>query len=250
MKTALTFALAGAVAGAVSSVLACAPAGKDKTARGEPAASRLAVATAPSPGAPASASGPTVLFIGTSLTAGYGLEPDQAFPTLIEHKADSAGIPIHAINAGVSGETSAGALHRIDWVLRSPADVVVIETGANDALRALPVAAARANISAILDRVRAAKPHAQIFLVQMEAPPNLGADYTTSFHDMYADLAGEKRVTLIPFLLQGVAGNPALNQGDGVHPNSTGEKIVAQNVWEALEPTLRAAPRARLSASS
>lgn len=244
MKTA--FAVAGTFAFAV----ACAPAGKDKSVRGEPAATRLVVANTPSHGASASTSGPTVLFIGTSLTAGYGLEPDQAFPTLIEHKADSAGIPIRTINAGVSGETSAGALHRIDWVLRSPADVVVIETGANDALRALPVAAARANISAILDRVRAAKPHAQIFLVQMEAPPNLGADYTTSFHEMYVDVAREKGVTLIPFLLQGVAGDPSLNQGDGVHPNATGEKIVAENVWEALEPTLRAAPRVRLSATS
>lgn len=178
------------------------------------------------------------------------MEPDQAFPTLVEHKADSAGTPIHAINAGVSGETSAGALHRIDWVLRSPADVVVIETGANDALRALPVAAARANIATILDRVRASKPHARIFLVQMEAPPNLGSEYTTSFHDMYTDLARAKGAILIPFLLQGVAGNPELNQGDGVHPNATGEKIVAETVWEALEPALRASPRARLSATS
>ncbi len=239
------------------SAVACAPAGKDKTTRGEPAATRVAVATAPTPGAAASERGPTVLFIGTSLTAGYGLAPDQAFPMLIEHKADSAGIPIKVVNAGVSGETSAGAVHRIDWVLRAPADVVVIETGANDALRGLPVAAARANIATILDRTKAAKPNAKIFLVQMEAPPNLGSEYTTRFHDMYGELAREKGVALIPFLLEGVAGDPDLNQGDGVHPNATGERIVAETVWQALEPTLRASPRAapsvagaRLSATS
>lgn len=234
MKSATAVLCAGMVVSG-----ACAPAGKDKTTQGGPAAARVALATAPVPGNRTGTGHPTVLFIGTSLTAGYGLAPDRAFPALIERKADSAGIPIKTINAGVSGETSAGALHRIDWVLRSPADVVVIETGANDALRGLPVAAARANIATILDRVKAAKPHAKIFLVQMEAPPNLGADYTTGFHDMYGELAREKGVTLVPFLLQGVAGNPDLNQGDGVHPNSVGEQIVAQTVWDALEPTLR-----------
>ncbi len=184
-------------------------------------------------------SGPTVLFIGTSLTAGLGLEPDQAYPALIQAKADSAGTPIKAINAGVSGETSAGALNRISWVLRTPADIVVIETGANDALRALPVSEARRNISAILDSVKAAKPQAKLFLVQMEAPPNLGAAYTTAFHNMYGELAREKGATLIPFLLNGVAGISALNQADGVHPNARGEKIVATNVWDTLRHALR-----------
>jgi len=183
-------------------------------------------------------SGPTVLFIGTSLTAGLGLEPEQAYPALVQAKADSAGTPIRAINAGVSGETSAGALDRIDWVMREPADIVVLETGANDALRALPVAEARANIGQILDRVKAAKPRARIFLVQMEAPPNLGQQYTTAFHNMYGQLAREKSVTLIPFLLRGVAGIANLNQADGLHPNVRGERIVATNVWEALEPAL------------
>ena len=183
-------------------------------------------------------SGPTVLFIGTSLTAGLGLEPEQAYPALVQAKADSAGTPIRAINAGVSGETSAGALDRIDWVMREPADIVVLETGANDALRALPVAEARANIGQILDRVKAATPRAKIFLVQMEAPPNLGQPYTTAFHNMYGELAREKSVTLIPFLLRGVAGIANLNQADGLHPNVRGERIVATNVWEALEPAL------------
>lgn len=183
-------------------------------------------------------SGPTILFIGTSLTAGLGLQPEQAYPALIQAKADSAGTPITAVNAGVSGETSAGALNRISWVLRTPADIVVIETGANDALRALPVTEARSNISAILDSVKAAKPTAKVFLVQMEAPPNLGQQYSTAFHNMYGEIAREKGVTLIPFLLKGVAGITGLNQADGVHPNVRGERIVATNVWEALKTAL------------
>jgi acyl-CoA thioesterase-1 len=186
----------------------------------------------------ASSTPPTVLFIGTSLTAGQGLASDQAFPALVQAKADSAGTPIRAVNAGVSGETSAGALNRIDWVLKQPADIVVIETGANDALRALPVAQARSNIAAILDSVKSAKPHALILLVQMEAPPNLGRQYATAFHDMYGELAREKGATLVPFLLGGVAGVAALNQADGVHPNFRGEQIVAATVWKALQPVL------------
>ncbi|MDQ6738499.1 MAG: arylesterase [Gemmatimonadota bacterium] len=182
--------------------------------------------------------GPTVLFIGTSLTAGLGLQADQAYPALIQATADSAGKPMTAINAGVSGETSAGALNRIAWVMREPADIVVIETGANDALRALPVTEARSNIARILDAVKAAKPNARIFLVQMEAPPNLGQQYARAFHDMYGELAREKGATLIPFLLDGVAGVPSLNQADGVHPNFRGEQIVARNVWRALEPAV------------
>ncbi len=202
-----------------------------------------ATATQVQPADTASRSGasprrPTVLFIGTSLTAGLGLQPDQAYPALVQAKADSAGKPINAVNAGVSGETSAGALNRIDWVMRAPADIVVIETGANDALRALPVAEARTNISQIIDRIKTAKPAARILLVQIEAPPNLGQPYTRAFHDMYGELAREKGVLLVPFLLQGVAGIPDLNQADGVHPNQRGERIVAANVWQALEPSI------------
>jgi acyl-CoA thioesterase-1 len=183
--------------------------------------------------------GPVVLFIGTSLTAGLGLPAEQAYPALIQKIADSAGIRMKAVNAGVSGETSAGALNRIDWVLRGPADIVVLETGANDALRALPVSEARTNISRILDRIKAAKPEAKLFLIQMEAPPNLGQQYTSAFHDMYGELAREKDATLIPFLLDGVAGHRELNQADGLHPNIRGERIVAHTVWDALKPALR-----------
>jgi acyl-CoA thioesterase-1 len=188
---------------------------------------------------PQSPKRPTVLFIGTSLTAGYGLDPEQAYPAVLEHIADSAGTPITSINLGVSGETSAGALRRMDWVLRQAADIVVIETGANDALRGLSVDAARANIEKIVEKVQAVKPGTPILLVQMEAPPNLGTSYTRRFHDMYGEIAKEKGIVLAPFLLDGVAGDPKLNLPDGLHPNATGAKIVAQNVWRALEPVVR-----------
>lgn len=222
-------------------IVGCGPAAKDKTSQGAPAAQ-----VAPSDstrGASSSlrqpvAAGPTVLFVGTSLTAGLGLRPEQAYPALVQAKADSAGTPLTAVNAGESGETSAGALNRIDWLLRAPADMIVLETGANDALRALPVSEARSNIGQILDRIKSAKPHAKIFLVQMEAPPNLGQQYTTAFHQMYVDLAREKGATLIPFLLNGVAGHAELNQADGLHPNVRGEKIVAANVWKSLRKAL------------
>lgn len=217
--------------------IGCRPAAKDKTPQAAQAASAgKSDSIAPSK---TSAAGPTVLFIGTSLTAGLGLRPEEAYPALVQDKADSAGTPIVSVNAGVSGETSAGALNRIDWVLRGPADIVVLETGANDALRALPVSEARANISQILDRIKAAKPNAKIFLVQMEAPPNLGQQYTAAFHSMYGELAREKGATLIPFLLNGVAGHADLNQPDGLHPNVTGEKIVATNVWDSLKPAVQ-----------
>jgi acyl-CoA thioesterase-1 len=179
---------------------------------------------------------PVVLFFGTSLTAGYGLSPEQAFPTLIEKKARDEGVPIKVVNAGLSGETTAGAVRRIDWVLRTPADLVVIEGGANDALRGLSPAAAKANLEKLVAAVRAKQPQAKIALIQMEAPPNYGVAYTRSFRSIYADVARKENVPLLPFLLDSVAGIPRLNQADGVHPNVAGEKIVADNVWRALKP--------------
>ncbi|MFL5562260.1 MAG: arylesterase [Gemmatimonadaceae bacterium] len=177
---------------------------------------------------------PTILFIGTSLTAGYGLEPTDAFPAVVGRMLDSAGRSAHIVNAGVSGETSAGARSRIDWVLRQPADVIVLETGANDGLRGLSVDAARDNIQTILDRIRLKQPSARVLLVQMEALPNLGARYTSEFHAMYPALAQKNHVELVPFLLEGVAGITALNQDDGIHPNRTGARIVARTVYNAL----------------
>ena len=179
---------------------------------------------------------PVVLFFGTSLTAGLGLNPDQAFPALIERKAQAEGVPITVVNAGLSGETTAGAARRIDWVLRTPVDLVVIEAGANDALRGLPPDAARGNLERVIAVVKKKQPAAKIVLIQMEAPPNLGLAYTRSFRTMYADIARKEGIPLLPFLLDGVAGIPRLNQPDGMHPNVAGERIVADNVWRALKP--------------
>jgi acyl-CoA thioesterase-1 len=180
----------------------------------------------------------SIVFAGTSITAGLGLEPDSAYPMLIQRKIDSAGLPFEVTNAGVSGETSAGLIDRLDWLLRGDFRVLVVETGANDGLRGVPTATLRANLATALDRIKAKRPDAKIVVVQMEALPNLGAKYAADFHRLYAEVAKEKRVTLIPFLLDSVAGKRDLNQGDGVHPNNRGEHIVADNVWRALKPVL------------
>lgn len=179
-----------------------------------------------------------MLFFGTSLTAGYGLDPSQAFPVMVAARAAAEGVPITAINAGLSGETSAGALRRIDWALKNPVDVVVVETGGNDALRALDANALKSNLTAIIGRIRTAQPGAKILLAVMEAPPNFGARYTAGFREAYATVAQNEGVALVPFLLDRVAGRPELNQEDGIHPNLAGEKIVADNVWRALKPVV------------
>jgi acyl-CoA thioesterase-1 len=181
----------------------------------------------------------TILFLGTSLTAGLGLEPDSAYPQQVQRRIDAAGLPYQALNAGVSGETSAGLLRRLDWVLQDSAAVIVVETGANDGLRGQSVEATKVTIGEILTRIRKERPEARVVLVQMEAPTNLGTVYTRAFHAMFPALAAEHHVTLMPFLLTGVAGVVALNQGDGVHPNLAGERMVAATVWRALEPLVR-----------
>ena len=181
----------------------------------------------------------TVLIVGTSLTAGLGLDPDEAWPALLQAKIDSARLPYHVVNAGLSGETSAGALRRIDWLLRGPVDVFVLETGANDGLRGLDPDTLRANIEAILAKVHAERPSARLALVQMEAPPNLGGDYIKRFHAVYAEAAKADSAELLPFLLDSVAGRPNLNQADGMHPNVAGARIVARTEWRAMEPLLR-----------
>lgn len=185
----------------------------------------------------------TVLFLGTSLTAGLGLEPDSAYPQQLQRKIDSAGLAYRTVNAGVSGETSAGLLRRLEWVLQRPAEVIVVETGANDGLRGQPVAGTKATIGKVLDRIKQDQPGARVLLVQMEAPTNLGGPYTKAFHEMYPELANVHGVTLLPFLLARVAGFPRLNQADGVHPNDEGERIVTANVWKGLEGVLRAGGR-------
>ena len=182
---------------------------------------------------------PVVLFLGTSLTAGLGLLAEDAFPAVVQEKIDSAGLPFRVVNAGVSGETSAGARRRIDWLLGQNFDVLVLETGANDMLRGTNVDSTRANIQAIIDRVREERPDARIVLAGMLAAPNLGREYTSRFRDMYPELATQNDLPLVPFLLQDVAAVPEMNQGDGMHPNVQGARRVADNLWPVLEPVLR-----------
>jgi acyl-CoA thioesterase I len=180
-----------------------------------------------------------VVFLGTSLTAGFGLDPEQSYPALIQAKIDSAGLPYTAVNAGVSGETSAGALRRIDWLLQQPVAVLVIETGANDALRGLNVDTLTANIQAIIDRARKLNPPPVIVLVGMRAPPNLGPDYARRFRAAFPALADKNEVPLVPFLLDGVAGRPSLNQSDMIHPTARGQRLMAETVWRVVGPVLK-----------
>jgi acyl-CoA thioesterase-1 len=191
------------------------------------------------PPAPATGERGRIVFLGTSLTAGLGLEPEQAYPALIQQKIDSAGLDFRVVNAGVSGETSAGARRRVDWLLRGPVAVLVLETGANDGLRGLPPDSLRANIQAVFDRAGAISPAPSLVLVGMRIPPNYGRAYTQQFHAVYADLARKNGAELVPFLLEGVGGLPRLNQADGIHPTAEGQKIMAETVWRVLEPVLR-----------
>jgi acyl-CoA thioesterase-1 len=177
----------------------------------------------------------TILFFGNSLTAGYGIDPSQAFPALIQNKIDSLKLNYNVINAGVSGETSAGGNGRIDWILRQPIDVFVLELGGNDGLRGIPLAETKKNLQAIIDKVKAKYPDAKIILAGMQIPPNMGQDYTGEFKKIYPELAAKNKISLIPFLLQGVGGDPKLNQDDGIHPNVQGAIIVAENVWKVLK---------------
>jgi acyl-CoA thioesterase-1 len=184
---------------------------------------------------------PAILFLGTSLTAGLGLDPDQAYSALIQRKLDSAGLRWRAINGGVSGETSAGALRRLGWILHPDVRVLMVETGANDGLRGLDVDSTRANLEGIVRQARTAVPGIRIVLAGMEAPPNLGATYTSRFRAVFRDLARREHLAFIPFILAGVGGVDSLNQADGIHPNVKGERIVAANVWRVLEPVIREA---------
>jgi acyl-CoA thioesterase-1 len=183
----------------------------------------------------------TIVFVGTSLTAGYGLSPEQAFPARIQEKVDSAGLPFRVVNAGLSGETSAGAVRRIDWLFgQGPIAVLVIETGANDGLRGQSVDSLRANLREILERAAKLEPTPRIVVAGMEALPNLGPEYGRRFRAVYPELAAEYGATYLPFLLDGVAGSDVLNQADGIHPTAQGAQRVANNVWRVLEPVLRA----------
>jgi acyl-CoA thioesterase-1 len=184
-----------------------------------------------------------VVFLGTSLTAGYGLpDPSQAYPALIQQKIDSAGLPFEVVNAGVSGETSAGARRRIEWVLKERPAVLVIETGANDGLRGQNTDSLSNNIQAIVDRTSILNPKPRIVIAGMRMLSNYGADYTRRFAAVYAAIARRNGLPLIPFLLEGVAGVDSLNQPDQIHPTAAGQRIIAETVWKTLEPVLREVP--------
>jgi acyl-CoA thioesterase-1 len=181
---------------------------------------------------------PVILCVGTSLTAGLGLDPSEAYPALLQAKIDAASLRYHVVNAGVSGETSAGAWRRMGWLMRQRVAVLVLETGANDGLRGQPPEATRENIQAILDEARGQHPPPKLVLAGMEALPNYGEAYRRSFRAIYPELAKANGAALVPFLLDGVAGDPRLNQPDGVHPTAAGQRIVAENVWRVLRPVL------------
>ncbi len=181
----------------------------------------------------------TILFFGDSLTAGYGLSVDEAFPALVEKQLTKKGLAVKVVNAGLSGETSAGGLSRIDWILRQPIDVFVLELGANDGLRGLPLDQTISNLQGIINKVKGKYPQCKVVLAGMMVPPNLGKEYTEQFRKIYPDLARKNKATLIPFLLEGVAGDERLNLTDGIHPNVEGHQKVANNLTTILEPLLK-----------
>ncbi|ORL45471.1 arylesterase [Zunongwangia atlantica] len=178
---------------------------------------------------------PVVLFFGTSLTAGLGLDTAEAYPALIQKKMDSLGMDYSVVNAGLSGETTASGLNRLDWVFKQNVDILVIELGANDGLRGVSLDETRSNLEKIIKIAREKNPEVKIILAGMQIPPNMGEEYTTEFRSLFPELAKEYDLELIPFLLEGVAGDSKLNQQDGIHPTAEGQQILANNVWEVLK---------------
>lgn len=179
-----------------------------------------------------------ILFYGDSLTAGYGISTEEAFPALVEKKIRQKGKNWKVINAGLSGETSAGGLSRIDWILRQPVDILVLELGANDGLRGLPLDQTKKNLQAIIDKVKAKNPAVKIVIAGMMVPPNMGNEYSSGFKKIFPELAKRNNALLIPFLLEGVGGVEKLNQPDRIHPNAEGHRIVAENVYQVIEELL------------
>lgn len=181
-----------------------------------------------------------ILFYGNSLTAAYGLDTKEGFPNRIQERLDSLGLKYKVINSGLSGETTSGGLNRLDWVLNQPVDIFVLELGANDGLRGIPIAESMNNLQTMINKVKNKNPKTHIILAGMQIPPNMGADYSTQFRQMFPALAEKNDILLIPFLLEGVAGVPHLNLEDGIHPTAEGQKIVANNVWKILRPVVQA----------
>jgi len=186
--------------------------------------------------APAESGGPRIVALGDSLTAGLGLAADEAYPALLQQRFDTAGLKYHVVNAGVSGDTSAGGLSRLDWALDGDVQVLIVALGGNDALRGLPIDELRHNLSAIIEGAQARG--IAVILAGMEAPPNFGRSYIVEFHEVYRELAKQYGVAFLPFLLEGVAGVESLNQRDGIHPTAQGARLVANNLWAVLRPVL------------
>jgi acyl-CoA thioesterase-1 len=232
-----TLRMSGIIAGTGLILLGCGDtAAKGAAVPGDSAATKAADSAATTP---AVGTNRTIVFLGTSLTAGYGIDPESSYPARVQHIIDSLKLPYTVMNAGESGETSANAVRRLDWVMRSRPAVLVLETGANDGLRGQDVDTLQANMQAIINRIRAKSPDTRIVLAGMEALPNLGAEYTRRFRAVYPAVAKANNLPLIPFLLAGVAGIDSLNQQDGIHPNERGADIVARTVWAVLGPILR-----------
>jgi len=187
----------------------------------------------------------TVLFLGDSITAGYGVDPAQAYPAIIQNKIDAKGWRFRVINAGQSGDTSAGGLSRLEWLLKNRIDILVLELGANDGLRGLPVENTKRNLQAIIDRTRQRYPQVKIIIAGMKLPPNLGRDYGRRFEMMFSELSKKNKTALIPFVLEGVGGMRNLNLSDAIHPTPEGHKLVAANVWKVLEPVIKSLDAAR-----
>ena len=181
----------------------------------------------------------TILFMGNSLTAGFGLDPSEAFPALIGEKIKSAGMNFKVIAAGLSGETTTSGLRRIDWLFKQKVDVLVLELGGNDGLRGITLKLTKQNLQDMIDKARTFNPKIRVILAGMEVPPNMGDTYTAEFRKMYPELSKKNNVTLIPFLLEGVGDRPELNQRDGIHPTAEGHVIVAETVWKYLKPVLQ-----------
>lgn len=228
----LVLAALALVAGGVS----CRP--REQAGATRPAPPPEAAAT-PAPAARPAASRPKIVILGDSLTAGLGLPQDEAYPALLQQRLDAAGFRFDVINAGVSGDTSAGGLSRLDWSLDGDVRILVVALGGNDGLRGLPPEEMKRNLAEIIRR--AADRHIAVLLAGMESPTNLGPDYQRRFHDVFPALAREQRTAFLPFLLEDVAGRPELNQRDGIHPTAEGARIVADHVWRVLEPMARAA---------
>jgi acyl-CoA thioesterase-1 len=222
----------------IAALLASSCSRKQETSpEGNPAAAPASASAAADPNAP---SRPKIVILGDSLTAGYGLLESQSFPAVLQRKLDAEGYHFEVENAGVSGDTTAGGLRRLDWALQGNARILVVALGGNDGLRGLSVADMQANLTEIITRGR--NRGAMVILAGMEAPPNYGSEYAVSFRRVYRDVARQQRVLLMPFLLDGVAGNADLNQADGIHPNERGAEIVADHVWTVLRPVLDQIP--------